>query len=68
MKRTIETLERLTDIREELDRQLQHLQKQADAAEKYTNFKAEERQLSAELLAIEWQELDSIFQAGGAEN
>jgi chromosome segregation protein len=67
MKRTIENLERLTDIREELDRQLQHLQKQADAAEKYTNFKAEERQLSAELLAIEWQELDSIFQAGGSE-
>ena len=29
MRRTLENLERLTDLREELERQLQHLQRQA---------------------------------------
>ena len=44
MRRTLENLERLTDLRDELERQLQHLQRQAQAAEKYSEFKAEERQ------------------------
>ena len=39
IKRTKENLERLTDIREELERQLQHLQRQAKAAEKYKEYK-----------------------------
>ena len=45
MRRTAENLERLTDIRDELERQLQHLQRQAQAAEKYSGYKAEEREL-----------------------
>ena len=45
MRRTLENLERLTDLRDELERQLQHLQRQAQAAEKYTEFKGEEREL-----------------------
>ena len=64
MRRTSENLERLTDIREELGRQLTHLQKQAEAAAKYTELKAEERQRSAELKALEWQSLDQRYQAG----
>jgi len=58
MRRTLENLERLTDLRDELERQLQHLQRQAEAAEKYTEFKAEERDLKAQLQALQWQELD----------
>ena len=58
MRRTLENLERLTDLRDELERQLQHLQRQAQAAEKYTEFKAEERDLKAQLQALQWQELD----------
>ena len=46
---------RLYDIREELTRQLSHLQKQADAAEKYRTLKTEERQTKIELLARRWQ-------------
>jgi len=59
MRRTLENLERLTDLRDELERQLQHLERQAQAAEKYSEFKAEERQLKAQLLGLQWQELDA---------
>jgi chromosome segregation protein len=38
MRRTLENLERLTDIRDEFGRQLQHLQRQSQAAEKYKRF------------------------------
>ncbi len=58
MRRTLENLERLTDLRDELGRQLQHLQRQAAAAEKYSEFKNEERHLKAQLLALQWQQLD----------
>ena len=56
MKRTTENLERLTDLREELGRNLQHLQYQAQTAEKYTGFKTQERKIKAQLLALQWRE------------
>ncbi len=67
MKRTLENLERLTDIRDELERQLQHLQKQSLAAEKYTTYKAEERLLNAQRQTLQWKELDDIFQSGASQ-
>ena len=59
MRRTKENLERLTDIREELGRQLSRLERQAQAAEKYAEFKKEERQSKAELQALRWRGLES---------
>ena len=41
MRRTSENLERLTDLRDELQRNLAHLDRQARAAEKYAELKAE---------------------------
>lgn len=58
MRRTLDNLDRLTDLREEMERQLQHLQRQAAAAEKYAAFKQEERELSGQLLALRWREFD----------
>ncbi len=58
MRRTLENLERLTDIRDELERQLQHLQRQAQAAEKYAEFKREERTLEAQLQTLQWRAYD----------
>ncbi len=58
IRRTQENLERLTDIREEIGRQLQRLERQARAAEKYAEYKQEERRCRAELLALRWRELD----------
>lgn len=56
IRRTMENLERLTDIRDELARQLGRLERQAKAAEKYAEYKKEERLLSAELLALKWRQ------------
>lgn len=59
MRQTFKNLERLTDKREDLGRQLQHLQRQAQAAEKYTEYKKEERLLKVQLQALQWQTLDA---------
>ena len=55
MKHTRENLDRLEDLREEVDKQLKHLQKQAEKAEKYTELKGHERQFRLELLAMRWR-------------
>ena len=53
MQRTLDNLDRLTDLREELERNLSHLKRQAQAAERYAEYKAEERELKAQLLALQ---------------
>ncbi|WP_448216541.1 chromosome segregation protein SMC [Endozoicomonas sp. 2B-B] len=58
IRRTNENLERLTDLREELGRRLGHLQRQAEAAEKYKEYKADERLKKAQLQALRWQGID----------
>ncbi|WP_237068311.1 chromosome segregation protein SMC [Microbulbifer guangxiensis] len=58
MRRTKENLERLTDIRDELDRQLARLERQAAAAEKYSRFKEEERSHKAHLQALKYRDLN----------
>jgi chromosome segregation protein len=59
IKRTKDNLERLEDIREELGRQLAHLQRQSVAAEKYAEFKQQERDTTANLNGIRWSGLDA---------
>lgn len=63
MRRTLENLERLTDIREELERQLSRLERQAQAAEKYTQLRREERQTKAQLQALKYRQLDDQAKA-----
>ncbi len=58
IRHTRENLERLEDLRQELGRQLEHLQRQAEKAEQYRRLKSEERQVRAELLALRWRDLD----------
>jgi len=64
IRHTRDNLERLTDVRDELGRQLQHLQRQARAAGHYREYRAEERRLKAELLALRWRNLCADLQAG----
>jgi len=59
IKRTRENLERLTDIRDELGRQLQHLQRQSQSAEKFKEYKVQERDLTAQFNALRWRALDN---------
>jgi chromosome segregation protein len=54
-----ENLARLQDLRDEVDKQIRHLQRQAAAARKYQDLKAQERLLTAELLALRLRDLDS---------
>ncbi len=55
MQHTKENLERINDINEELTKQLRHLKRQADAAERYSELKQEERQLQATLKGLQWR-------------
>jgi chromosome segregation protein len=52
IQHTRENLERLADLRDEIDKQLTHLQKQAKDAERYKTLKTEQRRVGAELLAL----------------
>ena len=55
---TRENLDRLNDLREEVEKQIKHLQRQAATARRYQTLKEEERRLLAELLALRLQALD----------
>ena len=57
IKHTRENLERINDIREELGRQLDRLQRQAQAAERYRTLKTEESLLNAQLYALRYTSL-----------
>ena len=62
---TRENLERLNDLRDEVDKQLRHLQRQAATARRYQGFKEEERKFHAELLALRLRDLDAEAQGRG---
>ncbi len=62
IRHTRDNISRLTDIVEELEKQLEHLQRQAKAAERFKGLKQEERQLKAELLALDWKDLSNAAQ------
>lgn len=55
IRHTKENLDRLDDVIEEISSRLEHLQRQAKAAERYKELKANERQAKTELLALRWQ-------------
>jgi len=54
MQHTRENLERLSDVRDELGKQLEKLQRQAQAARRYKTLKADERTYKAQLQALRW--------------
>ncbi len=54
---TRENLTRVSDIRDELDKQLLRLERQAKAAERYTALKQEERLCKSDILALKWHHL-----------
>jgi len=54
---TRDNLSRLNDLRDEISKQLEHLKRQAATAERYKEYRVQERRLQAELLALRWQTL-----------
>ncbi|MBC7990310.1 MAG: AAA family ATPase, partial [Luteimonas sp.] len=63
IRHTRENLERLTDLREEVGKQLDHLKRQARQAEQYQSIQAERRIKDAEWKALEYRGLDRQLQA-----
>lgn len=58
IKRTKENLDRLLDVLDEIEKQIEHLNRQAKTAERYGRYKSEERRTTAELLALRTKDLD----------
>jgi len=52
IRHTRDNLDRLNDLREEVDKQLAHLKRQASTAERYQSLKSEERQKRGEMLVL----------------
>ncbi|HEY9541184.1 MAG TPA: chromosome segregation protein SMC, partial [Luteimonas sp.] len=63
IRHTRENLERLTDLRDEVGKQLQHLARQAKQAEQYTAIQAERKIRDAEWKALEYRGLDEKLAA-----
>lgn len=63
MQQTRENLARLDEVRHELDKQIDKLQKQAKQAEKFQELKNSEHLLKAQLRAIRWFDLDEVVQS-----
>ena len=62
IRNTNDNLSRLNDIRDELEKQLAHLHRQAKAAERFKTLKDEQRRLDGELLALRWRKVHATAQ------
>jgi chromosome segregation protein len=63
IKATRENLDRLNDLREEVDKQLDHLKRQARAAEQYQTLQGERLNKDAQLKALEFRRFDADLKA-----
>jgi chromosome segregation protein len=67
IKATRENLDRVRDVRDEVDKQLDHLNRQARAAERWKALKEEQTRKEAELRALEYRGLKSQHDGEGTE-
>ncbi len=58
-----ENLDRLKDLREEVDKQLEHLKRQARQAEQYQQYREEQRIKEAQVRALEWRQYEGELSA-----
>ncbi|OGO80303.1 MAG: chromosome segregation protein SMC [Chromatiales bacterium RIFOXYA1_FULL_46_5] len=62
IKHTRENLDRLSDVREELGKNLDKLKRQAAAAARFKELKSQERKLKAELACVKWLHFHGLLQ------
>ncbi|MDQ6646895.1 MAG: AAA family ATPase, partial [Pseudomonadota bacterium] len=67
IKATRENLDRVRDVRDEVDKQLDHLNRQARSAERWKALKEEQTRKEAELRALEYRGLKSQHDSEGAD-
>ncbi|HHL19824.1 MAG TPA: chromosome segregation protein SMC, partial [Thiothrix sp.] len=63
IRHTRENLDRLSDLREEVEKHLKQLKRQASAAKRYKEYKAEQRLLHAELITLRLNDMQHTMQA-----
>jgi chromosome segregation protein len=63
IKHARENLSRVEDIRKELETQINRLQRQSRAAQRYKELKQEERTVRSQLLSLRWRDLDEGLRA-----
>ena len=61
IRHTRDNLDRLNDLREEVDKQLGHLQRQSKTAERYKTLKVDEKRVRSELLGLRWLDYQSAL-------
>ncbi|WP_448101830.1 chromosome segregation protein SMC [Luteibacter jiangsuensis] len=66
IKSTRENLDRVRDVRDEVEKQLEHLNRQARAAERWKAFKEEHTRREAELRALEYRSLHRQHEGEGS--
>jgi chromosome segregation protein len=67
IKATRENLDRVRDVRDEVDKQLEHLKRQARAAERWQGYKNEQKKKEAELKALSLREAQAAVAAHAGE-
>ncbi|HVV97153.1 MAG TPA: chromosome segregation protein SMC, partial [Rhodanobacteraceae bacterium] len=67
IKATRENLDRVKDVRDEVEKQLAHLQRQARAAERWQGYKNEQKKKEAELKALSLREAQAAVETHSAE-
>ena len=67
IRHTRDNLERLQDLRDEIEAQLSHLQRQAKAAERFKVLKADQRRTEGELLILRLRALDKELEGQRTE-
>ncbi|WP_419571535.1 chromosome segregation protein SMC [Rheinheimera sp.] len=67
IKHTRENLDRLSDVREELGKNLEKLKRQASAAARFKELKTQERKLKAELACLKWLHFHGLQQQSEQE-
>ena len=66
IKATRENLDRVRDVRDEVDKQLEHLNRQAKAAARWQELKAEQKQKEAELRALNYRAIANEVEGQGS--
>ncbi len=67
MRHTRENLDRLQDLRDEVAKRLDQLQRQAQKAEQYAELKQQQRRLRQEVLALRWRNYNLLYQRDQAD-
>ena len=67
IKATRENLDRVRDVRDEVEKQLEHLKRQARAAERWQGYKNEQKKKEAELKALSLREAQAAVAGHSAE-